>query len=61
MNGIFTNTINGIFRKEQDKAAAEYVLNPETHPENTETFEESLDRKKMELDRSEGASCRERV
>ena len=53
MNGIFTNTINGIFRKEQDKAAAEYVLNPETHPENTETFEESLDRKKMELDRME--------
>ena len=53
MNGIFTNTINGIFRKETDKASAEYILNPETHPENTETFEESLDRKKQELDRME--------
>ena len=49
MNGIFTNTINGIFRKEQDKAAAAYILNPETHPENTQTFEESLDIKEGDI------------
>ena len=35
-----------------DKASEQYILKPtDLHPENVETFEESIDRKKIEIDR----------
>ena len=46
--------------KENDKSSEQYVLNPtELQPEQ-ETFEESIDRQKQEIDRLENSRCRSR-
>lgn len=47
--------IKNIFSSDKgntDKASEQYVLNPtDIHPENVETFEEQIDRKKLEIER----------
>jgi len=47
--------IKNIFSSDKgntDKASEQYVLKPsDIHPENVETFEESIDRKKLEIER----------